>query len=387
VAVALVIALLDREEGDEPDVPGPRPPLPRVVVDTDLGGDPDDIHSLVRLVHYSDLVDVRGIISSPGPAAEPDLELIEEWIRRTDVEHLRARGHPELAREQDLLDVVAQGAEEAGPPGPGRSSPGSELLVERGLEASPEDPLWVLVWGSLTTVAQALHDEPGIAGNLRIYSIGDFNTTADLESHAWLKRFLREEAPELWWIENGALPRLSRSTFRGVWSGGDQSGEYHRRRFLERHIRGHGSTHGGDFDELTGDALPEANSPPEAVGGLKEGDSPSLLYLLSPVLGGVGDLDDPTAPSWGGQFRHLDERALPNHYVDLDCEEPADCQRTISRWREAFLGHWAERWDRYEIAGDGDGDGGRARDGGAGSDGDGGGGGGRDGGPQEGGRG
>lgn len=365
VVVALAVALVGDDRDGEPDAApegereaattgGPEvasPAVPRVVVDTDLGGDPDDIQSLVRLIHYSDLVDVQGIISSPGPAEDPDLELIEEWIRRTDVEHLRDQGYPELAREDDLLGAVAQGSRTAGAPAAGRSSPGSELLIERAQDASPEDPLWVLVWGSLTTVAQALHDEPGIAPNLRIYSIGDFNTTADLASHRWLKRFLRDEAPELWWIENGALPRLSRSTFRGVWLGGDQSGEWHRRRFVEQNIRGHGSTRDGDFEQLTGDAFPLAETPAAAKGALKEGDSPSLLYLLSPVLGGVGDLDDPTVPSWGGQFRHLDQEAYPNHYVDLECEDPAECQQTIARWRVEYLRDWKERWDRYGPVG------------------------------------
>jgi hypothetical protein len=32
----------------------------------------------------------------------------------------------------------------------------------------------------------------------------------------------------------------------------------------------------------------------------KEGDTLSFLYLLSPVIGGVGNVDDPTDESWGG---------------------------------------------------------------------------------------
>lgn len=39
----------------------------RVYVSTDLGGDPDDIQSLYRLIHYSDVLKVEGIGSCTGP--------------------------------------------------------------------------------------------------------------------------------------------------------------------------------------------------------------------------------------------------------------------------------------------------------------------------------
>ena len=76
-----------------------------------------------------------------------------------------------------------------------------------------------------------------------------------------------------------------------MYQGGDQSGEWGNVAFIERNIRGHGSTHGGRFDDLCGDVFPGATGTRNA---LKEGDSPTMLYLLSPIFGGVGDVDDPT---------------------------------------------------------------------------------------------
>ena len=108
-------------------------------------------------------------------------------------------------------------------------------------------------------------------------------------------------------------------------------------------IRGKGTTHQGQFEQCLGDAFPTAEWPD---GVLKEGDTPTFLYLLSPVIGGVGDVDDPTGESWGGQFRKPFPDQYPNYYTDLDA--PAEvCQATINKWRVAYLSHWKERWARY----------------------------------------
>ena len=133
---------------------------------------------------------------------------------------------------------------------------------------------------------------------IRLYSIGDYNSRSNSDARDFVLDFL-DDHPDLWWVENGVLPVLSRSTFEGVWRGGNQTGQWNRTTFLERHIRGHGTTAGGEFSQKLGDAFPGAIGPPEAVGALKEGDSPSLLYLLSPRFGGIGDLDDPTRAELG----------------------------------------------------------------------------------------
>jgi len=322
---------------------------PRVIIDTDLGGDPDDIQSLIRAIHYSDVLRIEGIVSTQG-AGDGKPWLIREWIRRTDVDHLRGLGYEELTAEERLLAGVRTGTQRLRPPSPDGTSDGSQHIIERARAGSPDDPLWLLAWGSLGTIAQALHDDPSIVDRVRIYSIGDYNTRSNEAARDFVFDML-DEHPDLWWIENGVLPLESRSTFRGVWRGGEQSGQWNREEFVDRHIRGHGTDADGRFDEVLGDAFPLANSPREAIGSLKEGDSPSLLYLLSPQLGGPGDLDDPTGPSWGGRFRLADD-SFPNYYVDLDCDDKDDCQATINRHRVAYLSHWRDRWDRYDTPAD-----------------------------------
>jgi hypothetical protein len=329
-----------------PSKPVSQSDTPRVLIDTDLGGDPDDIQSLVRAIHYSDALDIEGIVSTEGIGAA-NAGLIREWIKRTDVNHLRSMGYTDLMTEKQLLSVVKSGTQDKKGPGNGRSTAGSKHIIQRAHAGSAQDPLWILAWGSLGTVAQALHDDPSIVSKIRIYSIGDYNSTSNLDARDYVLKVLRRN-PNMWWIENGVLPRRSHSTFRGVWETGNQTGEWHRVTFLKKNIRGHGTTSNERFNSKLGDAFPVGNSPAAAVGSLKEGDSPSLLYLLSPEFGGVGNLDNPTKPSWGGQFRRADSD-FPNYYIDRDCATPDDCKRTISKHRVDYLRHWKLRWDRYTV--------------------------------------
>jgi hypothetical protein len=305
----------------------------RVLVSTDLGGDPDDIQSLYRLVHYSDVLRIEGIISTPGPGAKHSADLVRHWIRQVDIEKMRSNGHRELMSESELLSVVKQGASEAGAPTADRKTEGSDWIL-RQARADDKRPLWVLAWGSATDVAQALHDDPSIAPKIRLYTIGANNTRRDPGARQYILEGLANKWPSLFWIENGDMPNGSRDTFRGVYSGGDQSGEWDWKEFVSRNIRPHGAP---------GEAFPLAG-PKRA--GLKEGDSPSILYLLSPAVGGVGDPENPTLENWGGRFRHFDRSRYPNYYVDL--ESKPEAQGTVSKWRVQFLSDWKHRWTWYD---------------------------------------
>ena len=314
----------------------------RVYVSTDLGGDPDDIQSLYRLIHYSDILRVEGIGSCTGPGSTPRANVIREWIQRVDADHLRARGYSELLTESALLSGVTQGATTPGRPSGDRSTDASRQIIECARSESDE-VLWVLVWGSITDVAQALFEAPDIVDRVRIHFIGSSNTENDPESRDWVYAFMSNPCPSLWWIENGVMPKRSRDTFRGVYQGGEQSGEWGNIAFIETHIRGKGSTHDGLFEEVCGDAFPVAGSPKET---LKEGDSPTMLYLLSPVFGNVGDVNDPSAEGWGGTYARPEPERFPNYFTDLEADAET-CQATISKWRLDYLSHWRDRWLRY----------------------------------------
>ncbi len=319
----------------------------RVLVSTDLGGDPDDIQSLVHLLQYTDILKIEGFISSPGPGAIPSVAGIREWIQRTDVDFLRSRNHENLMGEKELLAMAKQGAFVASIPGEGKSTEGSQWIVERTMAEDPLKlgrPLWLLGWGSMTDIAQALYDEPAIADKIRLYYISSNNTVNDQASRDYVYNGMKDKWPNLWWIENGILSANSRDTFRGYYQGGNQEGEWNTFQFINSNIRGRGTNHSGLFSEKMGDVFPVANWPKNS---LKEGDSPSFLYLLSPVLAQLGNVDDPGLENWGGQFYRPEPDLYPNYYTDLNATAQ-ECQATINKWRVNYLGHWKSRLAWYD---------------------------------------
>lgn len=287
----------------------------RVVVSTDIGGsDPDDFQSMVHYLVYADLFDTEGLISSPphaGRAAHIH-EALDAYAK--DYPKLAARS-PRYPAPDTLRAVTKQGATDAAPP-QGWSEPteGSRWLIARARADDPR-PLWVLVWGSITDVAQALHDAPEITPKLRVYSIGSWNTRMDPAAREYVIR----QHPDLWLIE-------ADTTFRGMYVGGPQEDDLGNVSFVARHVKGHGAL--GD--------LFHAKKP-----DIKMGDTPSVLYLLR------GPSEDPAAAHWGGAFVRRDTG--PNHWTDNP--DPAFREKnfpgakTVNRWREASLRDWQRRME------------------------------------------
>lgn len=291
---------------------------PRVIVSSDIGGsDPDDFQSMVHLLMYADVLDLEGLISSPPHAgrARHILECLDAYEQDFTRLKSASAGHPEPAK---LRSLVKQGAADPSPPA-GFSQPteGSRWIMECA-RRDDERPLWILVWGSITDVAQAVHDDPGIKAKVRIYSIGSWNTRNDPSA----RDYLFEHHPDLWWIE-------SDTTFRGMYMGGLQEKDLGNRSFVEMHVKGHGAL-GDLFYAKKRD--------------IKMGDSPSVLFLLR------GNLDDPSQPSWGGAYVRTNHG--PNYWYDDPQEEARDAERdgarTVNRWRADYLRDWQRRMDLVE---------------------------------------
>ncbi len=188
-------------------------------------------------------------------------------------------------------------------------------IIERAGSPDPR-PLWVLVWGGMADVAQALHDDPGIKRRIRVYCTGAWNTRNDPAA----RNYVFEHHRDLWWIE-------ADTTFRGMYIGGVQDGEWDNRAFLTGHVAGHGAL---------GDLLVRKKA------DLKMGDTPTLLYLLR------GNPDDPSSPHWGGAFLRTDHG--PSYWTDDPAPELRERDlsgaKTVSRWRVDYLRDWQRRMDR-----------------------------------------
>ena len=273
--LALTMAVLTADGRDWPS------PKPRVLISTDIGGtDPDDNQSMIHLLMYSDLFDLEGLVSSPsfGDGSK------EEILRMID---LYAQDYPALRRHAPVLPpdslrrLCKQGRRSLVPYcGYGEPTEGSEWIVRQARRQS-DRPLWVLVWGTLDDVAQALHDAPDIAPRIRVNYIGGPNKKWGVNSHA----YVAEHFPDLWMIEDN-------STYRGFISKGNVHDGYNAG-YYDRAISGCGVM-GADFKNYY-DGL------------VKMGDTPTLLYMMD------GDPADPTADSWGGRFtntRHTSRRMV-----------------------------------------------------------------------------
>ncbi len=309
---------------------------PRLLVLTDIGGDPDDQQSMIRLMAYSNEFEIEGLVASaagtPGELknAVTKPELIREIVTAYGVVR------PGLAKHADdwpdtksLLSVIKSGNSQRGREhiGDGHDTEGSRWIIDRVDAGSIERPLNVSIWGGQTDFAQALwrvradRGAPGLAGfikKLRVYDINDQDGIAD---------WMRSEFPGLYYILSKAPPGRDKreGTYRGMYLTGDES--LTSRDWIDENVRSTGPL-GALYPTRTWTA-------PNRHSCLKEGDTPSWFFFLP--LGGNAPAD-PAKPGWGGQYRKTDDGWFRD-----DRSTGTDPRETVSRWRPEFQSDFARR--------------------------------------------
>lgn len=243
---------------------------PRIIISTDIGGtDPDDFQSMIHYLMYADRFKTEGLISSPYGNGRK--EHILEMIAVYEQDFRKLKQHAEFPEPDFLRSITKQGAVSFAPhKGWSEPSEGSQWIVQKANAAS-DQPLWVLVWGGLEDLAQALHDAPEIEQKIRVYWIGGPNKKWSV--HAYL--YIARNFPNLWMIE-------ANSTYRGWFIDDDAKEGFGNKTFFENSIKDKG---------VMGTAFGNYYN-----GEIKMGDTPSLVYLLS------GEAEKPQGESWGGSF-------------------------------------------------------------------------------------
>jgi hypothetical protein len=336
---------------------------PRVVIISDIGNEPDDQMSFVRLLLYSNELDIEAMIATTSTwqkkATHPETmrQLIDAYGQVRPNLLLNAKGWPEAA---DLASRVYAGQTAYGmaATGPDKTSDGARAIL-RAAEQDDPRPLWICDWGGANTLAQALIEARAtrtpeqlakLITKLRVYSISDQD-----DAGPWIRR----EFPDLFYIVSPSTPTSGEYYF-ATWTGisGDR---YYR------------NGAGADSTTVTNEWL-DANIRSKGPLGkvypkfmfIMEGDTPSYLGLIDnglnayrrPDWGGWGGRYvyrqpyDETHPIWtqgGDEFARVTSQ---DTVIGIDGAEHVSDQATIWRWRDAFQNDFAARmtWTIADFA-------------------------------------
>ncbi len=319
----------------------------RLFVLTDIGGDPDDRMSMVRLMTYANHFDIEGLVAtrnSRGLFPEQITAVVNAYGAVRDNLELHERGFPRAA---ELLETIAAGRPEGGmrAVGDGMDSAGSDRLIAA-VDRRDDRPLWVTVWGGPDVLAQALWEVRAtrtreelsrFVSKLRVYAISDQD-----DSGYWIRR----EFPDLFYIVSPG-GNFHLSTWIGI--GGDNF---------------HGRFGGADYSLVTNEWLDRNVRVKGPLGAvyphwefMMEGDTPSFLHLID---NGLSEPERPDWGGWGGRYELYTPPTLRGSYstetrpiwttvmdevFGRDGNWHTTNHATIWRWREAYQNDFAARMD------------------------------------------
>ncbi len=260
----------------------------RVIILSDIEADPDDTQSFVRLLLYSNEIDIEGLIATTScwhkTMVNPESirKIIKAYGR---VQPNLTKHDPDFPDAESLLMKVKQGLPEYGMNGVGKdkNSEGSDWIIKK-LEDNDPRPLWISVWGGANTLAQALYEikhtksaaeAKKLIAKLRVYTISDQD-----DSGIWI----RNNFPNLFYIASPGDDYGS-ATWSAINSyiNGINNNEISNSWLAQNIQQGHG---------------PLGAAYPDVSWGM-EGDTPSWLNL---ILNGLSNPEHPDWGGWGGRY-------------------------------------------------------------------------------------
>jgi hypothetical protein len=319
----------------------------RLFVLTDIGKDPDDQMSLVRLMTYSNQFDIEGLVATRnklGVFPQDIRTIVDAYgkVRNQLEQHEQGFPSPSAVQKRIAKGPNKDGIESLGQ---GFDSTGSELLIQA-VDRQDQRPLWITVWGGPGVLAQALWKVrktrtkaalDKFVSKLRVYAISDQDTTGP-----WIRR----EFPKLFYIVSPGN-NFHRSTWIGI--GGDKF---------------HGRFDGADYHLVTNEWLDKNIRHKGPLGAvyprwkyMMEGDTPSFLFLIN---NGLNVPEHPDWGGWGGRYELYTPRQQKWFYAPEtrpiwtnaqdevfghDGEWHTTNHATIWRWRQAFQNDFSARMD------------------------------------------
>ena len=310
----------------------PEDARPRVIIETDAGGDPDDEQSLVRFLVYANEFEIEGIIANRRTARDGENKnpvRDGQGIVRAMVNAYGAcwpnliRHHPAFPPPHQLLVRSVAGYDE--------TEDGVDLIIGAVDASTADRPVWFCNWGtdhgsSVSCLKRALDRvmrQRGPAG----YAL--FKNRIRLSSaDAFREHVDKIDPPFPFWVNT------SHPTVEGKrW--------YHRFSALT-------ATAGGfdiERDVRTGHGPLGALYPLNTTHPQKEGDTMMFLYLLRT---GMNDPRQPTWGSWAG--RHGPNETYPGkpYYWANQADTwngSTNRDHTLARWAVALQNDFRARMD------------------------------------------
>jgi hypothetical protein len=314
-----------------PPLPPPDELRPRLIVETDAGGDPDDEQSLVRLLVYASDFDIEGLIANRSQAREREnknpvrdgLGIVRAMVNAYGecygnlIKHDQRFPNPEqlLARTVAGYDDVDDGVQ----------------LIIRAVDSPDPRPVWFSNWGTdrgsaescLKRALDRVLRERGPVGyamfksKLRLCSadkFGDHTTKLDPPFPLWVETSHPAQGGVRWYH------RFSQLT---ATAGGFD---------LERDVR----TRHGPLGALY---------PTNTNMRQKEGDTMMFLYLLPT---GMNEPQQPTWGSWAGRHGPHDEHpGKPYYWANQSDTRQGTTSRdnTLARWAAHLQNDFRARMD------------------------------------------
>jgi len=348
---------------------------PRLLVLTDIGGDPDDEQSIRHLLVYSNEFRIEGLIATSdniprkGYNHQIRTDLIVKAIKDYgEVRDNLIRHAPNYPTAESLLKVVHGGQVNRGVENLkiGKETAGSKHII-RTVDSSNE-LLYITIWGGAHDLAQALLDikntrSPGkvkiFVKKLRVFAISDqdgWNNPAKMGTGQWI----RQNFPTIWYVEPGPLSMNSLdASFRGMYQNDSRGSKetlplvaagiekLNNDKWIKENVNDWGPL-GADYPNDV-----HQNPPSERnLIGIKEGDTPSWFFVYQ------NGLNNPEYPEWGGWGgRYI--AAGETYYIDAEddhwsgkMDKGLRQKWTIARWREAYQNDFAARmrWNMLPYA-------------------------------------
>ncbi|MDD2341512.1 MAG: DUF1593 domain-containing protein, partial [Tolumonas sp.] len=329
---------------------------PRIFVLTDIGNEPDDQMSMVRLLMYSNEMDIEGLVATTstwqrGKTMPETIKSIVDAYGQVRPNLMKHADH--WPTQENLESVISSGQTGYGMEdvGKGKSTAGSKALIAA-VDKTDNRPIWISVWGGANTLAQALFDvrESRTPAQVKAFEekLRVMATSDQDDAGPWI----RKEFPNVYYIVKPSSQdgtEYAAATWTGI------AGDIYYK-----------NGDGADFSHVTNEWLGKNIRGKGPMGKhyltykfIMEGDTPDYLALIG---NGLNSYQSPSWGGWGGRYIYRqpygETHAIWTQGGDYfprvtsadtvtgnDGKEHTSDQASIWRWRNQFQNDFAARMD------------------------------------------